>query len=212
MPKVKKITTKLSIVPSFVSDEAKTKYENLSGKGLFLEKGFDVKLDQRWRCSLTLRMHYCNAARNSLGSIQMIHTWRWCSSLYANFLDKKQDIVVVRAKEVDITATASNDFYRLQDFNLQRWIHSLHLNNTNEQLDEVLRVICIEGRQGQISSTRSRTCRMIALTQRAKVWYHFLRSRLMPTMHDQTVSQDRCVLLYCILTGKSINVGKCIKE
>ena len=34
----------------------------------------------------------------------------------------------------------------------------------------------------------------------------------MPTTHDQMVSQDRFILLYCILTGKSIDVGKCIKE
>ena len=39
-----------------------------------------------------------------------------------------------------------------------------------------------------------------------------MRTRLMPTTHDQTVSQDRCILLYCILTGKSTNVGKCIEE
>ena len=43
MPKAKKTTVKLSTVPRFVSEDAETKYGNLSGKGLYLEKGFDVK-------------------------------------------------------------------------------------------------------------------------------------------------------------------------
>ena len=36
---------------------------------------------------------------------------------YVNFLDKKQDIVIVHSKEVNITAGDINDFYGLQDFN-----------------------------------------------------------------------------------------------
>ncbi|PON59596.1 hypothetical protein PanWU01x14_158080 [Parasponia andersonii] len=49
-----------------------------------------------------------------------------------------------------------------------------------------------------------------ALTPAAKVWYHFLKSRLLPTTHGKTVSKDRMLLLYSMLTGKSINVGRMI--
>lgn len=46
----------------------------------------------------------------------------------------------------------------------------------------------------------------------AKVWYHFLRHKLSPTAHLETVEKERRVLLHCILKNKKINVWQMIKE
>ena len=50
------------------------------------------------------------------------------------------------------------------------------------------------------------------LKPHAKVWYHFLKFRLMPFTHVQTISRDRMLLLFSILNEKSINVGNIIVE
>ncbi|GMN73106.1 hypothetical protein TIFTF001_053638 [Ficus carica] len=51
-----------------------------------------------------------------------------------------------------------------------------------------------------------------SLTPQCKIWYHFLKTRLMPSTHGQTVSKDRILLLDSIISGRSINVGTIIFE
>ena len=46
----------------------------------------------------------------------------------------------------------------------------------------------------------------------AKVWVKFLKSRLMPTTHTTTVSQERLVLLYVIVRELPIDVGSIIEK
>ena len=46
----------------------------------------------------------------------------------------------------------------------------------------------------------------------AKVWVKFLKSRLMPTTHTTTVSQERLVLLYVIVRELPIDVGSIIAK
>ena len=53
---------------------------------------------------------------------------------------------------------------------------------------------------------------MIDLTTIAKVWVKFLKSRLMPTTHTTTVSQERLILMYVIVKGLPIDVGSIIEK
>ena len=46
----------------------------------------------------------------------------------------------------------------------------------------------------------------------AKVWVKFPKSRLMPTTHTTTVSQERLVLLYVIVRGLPIDVKSIIEK
>lgn len=39
----------------------------------------------------------------------------------------------------------------------------------------------------------------------AAIWFQYVRHNLIPTVHDSTVSQDRCWLLYCILKEQPID-------
>ena len=206
----KKATAKLSAVPRLVSEEAETKYGNLSGKRVYLEKGFDVKFCP----TLGLPDYIADVLSQRGWEMFGMHPngpyLAVVFEFYSNFLDQEQETVVLRSKEVEITAAAINEFYGLQNFD-DEYIPFAE-NITDEQFDQVLHVICVKGTRWNISRTGKRSCRRTALTPQAEVWYHFLRTRLMPTTHDQIVSQDRCILLYCILTRKSIDVGKCIDE
>ena len=53
---------------------------------------------------------------------------------------------------------------------------------------------------------------MVYLKPIAKVWVKFLKSRLIPTTHTTTVSQERLVLLYAIVRGLPIDVGSIIAK
>ena len=55
-------------------------------------------------------------------------------------------------------------------------------------------------------------CSRPALKPLAKVWYHFIRTRLLPTTYIKIVNKERLVLLYCILEGKKLNIGQLIQR
>ena len=47
------------------------------------------------------------------------------------------------------------------------------------------------------------------LTEKAKVWFYFNSSVLMPSKHLSTMRREEAILLYALLKGYKINVGKC---
>lgn len=58
----------------------------------------------------------------------------------------------------------------------------------------------------------ARVINRIDLKPTVKVWVKFLKSRLMSTTHTTTASQDRLLLLYVIVKGLKIDVGKVIER
>ena len=48
----------------------------------------------------------------------------------------------------------------------------------------------------------------IGLTKECKAWYYFLGAKLMPMRHFSDITKDRVVLLYCLVTEKSLDLGK----
>ncbi|PON71279.1 hypothetical protein PanWU01x14_074190, partial [Parasponia andersonii] len=80
------------------------------------------------------------------------------------------------------------------------------------ELAMVLETIAVAGAEWNVSSQDAYICLRSSLNPPANVWYHFLKSRLLPTTHGKTVSKERVLLLYSMLTGKSINVGQMIQR
>ena len=50
------------------------------------------------------------------------------------------------------------------------------------------------------------------LTKEAKVWFYFVSSVLLPSKHLSTVGRNEAILLYALLKGYKINVGKIIEN
>ena len=55
-------------------------------------------------------------------------------------------------------------------------------------------------------------CSRPALKPSAKIWYHFIQTRLIPITHIETVSKEQLVSLYYILEGREVNVGKLVQK
>ncbi|KAH1082830.1 hypothetical protein J1N35_022591 [Gossypium stocksii] len=79
-----------------------------------------------------------------------------------------------------------------------------------EKLQEILEELTVPGSKWSVSKQGIHTCRREYLTPLAKVWFYFIRFILMPSSHGTTISLERMVLLYSILTGKTIDLGKII--
>lgn len=78
-------------------------------------------------------------------------------------------------------------------------------NMTTQKWNKVLKTLTVEG--ASWANEEGRMINRIDLKPITKVWVKFLKSRLIPTTHTTTVSQDRLVLLYVIVRGLPIDVG-----
>ena len=74
--------------------------------------------------------------------------------------------------------------------------------------------LLIDGK-GKWKSIRKNPYESIArgsLIEEAKVWFYFFSSTIMPSKHLSTVRKDEEILLYTLLKGYKINVGKIIEN
>lgn len=79
-------------------------------------------------------------------------------------------------------------------------------------LNEVSRVLC---KPGTVWATKEGTTEKLsfphtALSRYVKAWYSFICANLMPIRHQNDVTKDRAVLLFGIVTGKRVDVGRII--
>ena len=81
---------------------------------------------------------------------------------------------------------------------------------TPKKWNTIFTTLPIEG--ASWANEEGRVVNRIDLKHIAKVWVKFLKSRLMPTTHTTTVSQERLVLLYVIIRGLPIDVGSIIAK
>lgn len=49
-----------------------------------------------------------------------------------------------------------------------------------------------------------------SLKPKCRVWYHLFKSRVNPSTHNSTISNEMMLQLHSIMIGKKINVGKFI--
>ncbi|GMN54708.1 hypothetical protein TIFTF001_023831 [Ficus carica] len=109
---------------------------------------------------------------------------------------------------VSIDEDTINQFYVLDD------VEDLHteyvVNSSAKWLDCALENVCVTDTTWTVSTQGKLTVPRANLTPQCKVWYHFLKTRLMPSTHIQTVSKDRVLLLDSIISGRPIDVGKII--
>lgn len=81
---------------------------------------------------------------------------------------------------------------------------------THKKWNSVLKTLTVVGSSWE--NDEGQVINRIELKPITKVWVKFLKSRLMPTIHTTTVSQERLILLYVILKGLPIDVGTIIER
>ncbi|KAH1063677.1 hypothetical protein J1N35_028664 [Gossypium stocksii] len=128
---------------------------------------------------------------------------------YANLTSSELTEVLVCGIKVPINSNAINEFFEVPDFENDEY-SSLLSNIKPENLHEILEKLTIPGSKWTVSKQRIHTCRREYLTPLVKVWFYFIRFILMPSSNGTTISLERMVLLYSILTRKTIDVGKII--
>ncbi|KAK5775324.1 hypothetical protein PVK06_043201 [Gossypium arboreum] len=128
---------------------------------------------------------------------------------YANLTSSNLTEVLVCRIKAPISSNTINEFFELPDFEDDE-NSSLMSNIKPENLQEILEELTVIGSKWIVSKQGIYTCQRESLTPLAKVWFYFIRFSLMPSSHGTTISLEQMVLLYSILTGKTIDMGKII--
>ncbi|GMN40396.1 hypothetical protein TIFTF001_009619 [Ficus carica] len=124
---------------------------------------------------------------------------------YANFDVGNPNSVYVRGKRVDISGAAINNVYRLNDVEDEYIEFSKHVHGN--QLSEIVKEICVPGTEWIKSARGSRSLSRCNLKPGSLIWNHFLKSRLMPSTHDNTVNKDRVILLFAIVVAQGVEIS-----
>ncbi|GMN61530.1 hypothetical protein TIFTF001_030607 [Ficus carica] len=129
---------------------------------------------------------------------------------YANFDVGNPNSVYVRGKRVDISGATINDVYRLNDVEDEYLEFSKYVHEN--QLSEIVKEICVPGTEWIKSARGSLSLSRCNLKPGPMIWNHFLKSRLMPSTHDNIVYKDRVILLFAIVVGRKSNVRDVITQ
>ena len=129
---------------------------------------------------------------------------------FANMIEKYGKRVYVRGQWVEFSLEEIN---RL--FNLMVKKDASKFKKQLKEPKHQKRVDLLTVGKGKWKGTRKTPFKSIArgdLTEEAKVWFYFINSVLMPSKHLSTVRREEAILLYALLKGYKINVGKIIEK
>jgi len=156
----------------------------------------------------------------SIASVITALNWRnFCShppaavaplvrEFYAHLTHDEQPRVYTRGVQVQLDPETINRFYGLE---VSVDLHSEFASAVDRaQLDSMLERLCVPGTKWSVSKQGALTVLRSSLAPHSRVWYHFLKTRLLPSKTMHTISKKRMLLLDSILAGRTINVGKII--
>ena len=124
--------------------------------------------------------------------------------LYANSYERQGSVARVRGKAVAFDISTLNCFYGLEDIEYDEY--SAYVSN-HVDLKEIVNTICKPGTQWKMSNREATSVKTSTLTNEAKIWHYVVGARFMPSSHLSDVTRDRAILIYCIISEKTINVG-----
>lgn len=195
----------------FATSACEKKFEALKKKKLFVEKGFSLNVEE---------------LPPYLADVIMKHKWqKFCKpqvqpivplvhEFYANLALVEESCgfeAVVRGKHLILNSQSVNELFDLDILEPDDFCRLL-MSPIQENYDKALHYAAHSGVEWDISRRGVRTLPSRHLTPEASVWLYFVKSRLMPTTHDSSVSADRMLLLYAMFAGLKINVGKLIVD
>nr|XP_043636443.1 uncharacterized protein LOC122607520 [Erigeron canadensis] len=207
---------KREAIPSFKirfpTDDAASKYKMYTtNRDLFMERGFTdsesdlLKLPDSITRVIEAHKWETFCQNPSSASIPLVREF------YANYDPEFPNLVRVRGKLVNASASAINSLYLLTDHQ----ISFFESGSKSKVLSlSAMRDIILELTGKRVTCKRAKNMYISREDLKAglDIWVMFIKFNLLPTPYDTAISKDRAILLYCIMLGKPINVGKVIAK
>ena len=128
---------------------------------------------------------------------------------YASMAEMKEDSMRVRGIWVLMGHERINEVFKIKDPKNGSKYKKLLKEANHEKIVDFL----IDGK-GKWCSTKKNPHESInkgSLTEEAKVWFYFIASVIIPTKHLSIIKEQEAIILYALLKGYKLDVGKIIK-
>ncbi|KAJ9552626.1 hypothetical protein OSB04_016671 [Centaurea solstitialis] len=129
---------------------------------------------------------------------------------YAKVGSSPNNILEVRGKPIDCTSAALNTALGLSLPLICSYSQMTH-GFVEVTDDQILAVLALSGHGWTIRNNR-RFLYTDELNLEAALWFQFMRHNVDLTIHDNKISCDGCLLLYCILRELPIDVGAIARD
>ena len=146
----------------------------------------------------------------SLGEHKELGYASLVKEFFANMVEKEGKRVYVRGHWVDFNREEINRLFSLR---VQKDGSKFKKQLKEPEHQKI--VDLLTAGKGEWRGTKKTPFKSIAirdLTEEAKVWFYFISYVLMPSKHLSTVRREEAILLYALLKGYKINVGKIIEK
>ena len=125
-------------------------------------------------------------------------------------VEEKGKKVYVRGKWIDFSKEMINELFNLKVQKDGSKFKRLLKEPEYQKIVDLL--IATKGKWKAIKKTLYESIARGALIEEAKVWFYFVSSILLPSKHFSTIRRNEAILLYALLKGYKINVGKIIEN
>ena len=189
---------------NFISDKAVALMEkSLKERGFIVERGFK-KFVSPFIEMLEKREWQVLGEHKEPGCPAMV------MEFFANMVEEEGKKVYVRGHWIDFSKERINML-----FNLKVQKDGSKFKKLLKEPDYQKIVDLLTAGKGKWKGTKKTLYKSISrgdLTEQAKVWFYFINSILLPSKHLSTVKRDEAILLYALLKGYIIYVGKIIEK
>ena len=124
-------------------------------------------------------------------------------------VEMRDDFVYVRGVWVPFRHKKVNEMFKLKELK-----HGSKFKKLVEKLDHEKIVNLLIAGKGRWETTKKNPHKAInrgSLTEEAKVWFYFIASVIVPTKHLCSVREQEAIILYALLKGYKVNVGRLIE-
>ena len=177
--------------------------ESLKNRGFIAERGFKNIISP-----------FAEVLERREWQLLAEHKDSGCASLvkefYANMVENEGRRVYVRGQWVEFSIAKINIL-----FNLSVQKNGSKFKKQLKEPEHQKRVYLLTEGEGEWRGTKINPFRSIArgdLAEEAKIWFYFISSVIRPSKYLSIVGIEEAILLYALLKGYKINVGKIIKN
>ena len=192
------------IAGNFVSEKTTSLMEeSLKERGFIAERGFK-KVITPFAEVLEKRGWQSLGEYREPGSASLV------KEFFANMVEKEGKKVYVKGHWVEFSREEINKLFNLR---VQKDGALFKKQIKEPKLQKIVDLLTVG--KGEWKWTKKTPCRSIArgdLTEEVKVWFYFIKFVLLPSKHLSTVRREEEILLYALLKGYKINVGKIIEK
>ncbi|KAJ9552364.1 hypothetical protein OSB04_016409 [Centaurea solstitialis] len=191
----------------FSSKEAEQLFQKVKDKEGWVDSGFDDSslTDYEFIREVVTRHKW-----DKLVKVRPPFNATLIQECYAEIQHSGIDQITLRGISVGINAEAINSLFGFKAPRVDKF-NELFANISEEKLKKIKDFLGKPGTDWEPhNNLRLRKFRSCNLTPNANVWVSWLLRSLTPCSHESSLTCERMVLLYCVMTGKRFDVGSVI--